>query len=67
MSSPATTEENNHMTLDDQTTYTAASTELSAPVGSQAARSKKMEDAKQVPDLKPLGDAAAQLSKVCTG
>ena len=50
MSSPATTEENNHMTLDEQTTYTAASTELSAPVGSQAARSKKMEDAKQVPD-----------------
>jgi len=33
----------------------------------QVDKTQQAIDAKQVPDLKPLGDAAAKLSKVCTG
>lgn len=33
----------------------------------QVDKAQQAVDAKEVPDLKPLGDAAANLSKVCTG
>lgn len=33
----------------------------------QVEKTQQAIDTKQVPDLKPLGDAAANLSKVCTG
>ncbi|WP_441245932.1 hypothetical protein [Kitasatospora sp. McL0602] len=33
----------------------------------QVDKAQKAIDAKETPDLKPLGDAAANLSKICTG
>ncbi|MER5636377.1 hypothetical protein ABT095_05425 [Kitasatospora sp. NPDC002227] len=54
----------------DQLGRNSSDTDLSKAVSdlqSQVDKAQKAVDAKQVPDLKPLGDAAAQLSKVCTG
>ncbi|GAA0667621.1 hypothetical protein GCM10010193_19110 [Kitasatospora atroaurantiaca] len=45
------------------TDVTKAITDLQTQVD----KTQQAVDAKQVPDLKPLGDAAANLSKVCTG
>lgn len=38
-----------------------------ADLQTQADKTQKAIDAKQVPDLGPLGDAAGNLTKVCTG
>ncbi|AUG77433.1 hypothetical protein CFP65_2608 [Kitasatospora sp. MMS16-BH015] len=54
----------------DQLGRNSSDTDLTKAVGdlqTQVDKAQQAVNANQVPDLKPLGDAAAQLSKVCTG
>ncbi|MFI5533458.1 hypothetical protein ACIA8O_33475 [Kitasatospora sp. NPDC051853] len=54
----------------DQLGRNSSDTDVAKAVTDLQAQVEKLQQAannKQVPDLKPLGDAAANLSKVCTG
>ncbi|MDH6126630.1 hypothetical protein [Kitasatospora sp. GP82] len=54
----------------DQLGRNSSDTDLTkaiADLQTQADKVQQAVDSKEAPDLKPLGDAAAKLSKVCTG